>query len=139
MSYISVAGTSPYLHLVQRRIKLLKEKQKIDCSTKVNYQSFTNFLIDETNVLWCGSEGGLCRVELADSSVRGFRSDDTNPFSISSNLISSLLVDRDKNLWIGTDNGLNRLSLKSPPFHSYSFNPTQNSPAKDELSGSHKN
>jgi ligand-binding sensor domain-containing protein/two-component sensor histidine kinase len=112
---------------------IVERKIEDQSSTKINYQSLTNFLIDETHILWVGSEEGLCKVELADSSVKGFIHDDSNPFSLSSNHISSLLIDRDQNLWIGTDNGLNRLSLKNSPFQIYSFRKVL--PAKGELSG----
>ena len=72
--------------------------------------------LDENLNLWIGSYRGIY---LIPASKRGsmdayvFRSDDSDPASLSDDVITSFLLDRNGNFWIGTQNGgINLLKTK---------------------------
>ena len=61
-------------------------------------------LADHRGILWVATEGGLCRLETADSTFRRYGTSHGFP----SNLILTMLEDADHQLWVTTSKGLVR-------------------------------
>ena len=71
------------------------------------------FYEDSNGDLWLGLYGGgLCRFDKTKEEFDQYFNNQTNPGSISSNMVLSIYEDHSKNLWIGTfHGGLNKLNL----------------------------
>ncbi|MFK7912830.1 MAG: two-component regulator propeller domain-containing protein [Pseudomonadales bacterium] len=71
-------------------------------------------------VLWIGSYGGgLTRFDRANSEIRRYQHDPSNPDSLSDNRIMALALGKDDTLWVGTrGGGLNRLNTVTGVFES---------------------
>jgi ligand-binding sensor domain-containing protein/signal transduction histidine kinase len=74
--------------------------------------------------LWLGSTQGLQKVNTKTDEVVTYRSDPSQPGSLSNEFISSLFWDKDENLWVGLVNGVNKASTKPKPFQAYQIVPT---------------
>lgn len=83
------------------------------------------FFEDSNGYLWLGLYGGgLCRFDNKKEEFDQYFHSQTNPGSISSNMVLSIYEDRSKNLWIGTfHGGLNKLSLYKNNFTHIKPNP----------------
>ncbi len=81
---------------------------------------------DASGVIWLGSDAGLIRINVADSSVRSYRNDSRDQSSLSYDVVYSILSDpREPNriLWVGTaGGGLNRLDIDAGKFTRYTDN-----------------
>ena len=75
---------------------------------------------------------GLIKVNPVDGNCTLFLPDESNPQSISSNIINSVNEDNRGNLWIGTDKGLNNLDRKTNSFILFT---TKNGLSSDYISG----
>ncbi|MEO8232183.1 MAG: two-component regulator propeller domain-containing protein [Ignavibacteriota bacterium] len=122
------------------------------CSFDINKQRFSRFSIpakyhsqfsssfasiyeqniDDKNILWAASYGGLFRVDLDNHISEQFVTDKKNSNGLLGNQIDLVLIDRSGVLWIATDKGLNYLSLKNQKFNSI-FSENINSPLYQEL------
>ena len=75
---------------------------------KINSNTITSLLHDNSGRLWAGAESG--QLYLYDNATDSFINKSPK-FSILGTLISSIQEDQEGNLWIGTNNGLVRLSF----------------------------
>jgi ligand-binding sensor domain-containing protein len=68
--------------------------------------------------IWIGMERGLLRLSSEDSIVRttGFRHEQSDPSSLSDDVITTIMQDAEGNMWIGTFAGLHYLDYFSPNF-----------------------
>ena len=82
---------------------------------------------DDQNNLWIGTDQGLIRQNKLTGSTKKFTNDESNPSTLSNNVITTFLRDKDGTLWIGTAGGLNRFNSQSNTFTRYLHNP--NDPA----------
>lgn len=93
--------------------------QDIFNSGKVNIYS----ILAVENGLWLGTYGnGLFFYDLKNKKLKNFLSKDTDPTTLSSNMIRSLLIDSRGNLWVGTQTGLNYKPKGSEIFTRYYYN-----------------
>jgi signal transduction histidine kinase/ligand-binding sensor domain-containing protein len=70
------------------------------------------------SVLWLGTERGLIRKDLKNSTTRQFMHDPRNANSVSSDTIYAIVKDKD-NFWLGTNKGLNYFNTKTERFTRY--------------------
>lgn len=73
---------------------------------------------------WLGTDRGLARLEALDSPqvrLRWYRTNPSNPQSLSNNLVYRLFLDRTQRLWCGTEQQISTLDLSGLPFQSYTF------------------
>jgi signal transduction histidine kinase/ligand-binding sensor domain-containing protein/DNA-binding response OmpR family regulator len=81
-------------------------------------------LQDRDGYLWIGTWSGLLRYD--GYSTKIFKSDDSQPFALKSNKITSLLEDSHGFLWVGTRNGgLFRYDKAEDKFYQYKHNPAK--------------
>jgi len=69
-------------------------------------------------LLWIGSETGLCRYSLTDETSRCLDADETTEGRLSNRFVFAVHVDRVGNVWAGTWNGLDRIdpdALRATP------------------------
>lgn len=59
---------------------------------------------DKTGFMWFGTKDGLNRYD--GNSIKIFKHDDSNPFSLGNNTVWSLLEMPDGTIWVGTDRGI---------------------------------
>jgi PAS domain S-box-containing protein len=81
-----------------------------------------NVLLEESNYLWIGTEGGLNRYSKKDGIYKFYVHDPSNKKSIGSNAVWALCKDKQGNLWVGTwGGGLNRYDYQSETFEHYYY------------------
>jgi len=83
----------------------------------------TLFLDDDDNTLWIGTYSGLNRFIPSTETFVHYRFADSDPSSLSNDLIIAITRDARGNLWAGTLNGLNRLDEKTGTFKRYFNDP----------------
>ncbi|WP_282136726.1 hybrid sensor histidine kinase/response regulator transcription factor [Seonamhaeicola maritimus] len=83
-------------------------------------------LIDNTNVLWVGTEvGGLNKSDLSKKDILHYRKDILSNNALSNSSINAITKGEDDNtIWVGTQNGLNKINFigndyKNPEFKHY--------------------
>jgi PAS domain S-box-containing protein len=74
---------------------------------------------DSRGLLWIGSMHGLASFDLQEKVFTNYRSNSTDPSSISHDHITALYEDGDGNLLIGTENGLNLYNPTSKIMSTY--------------------
>ncbi len=76
---------------------------------------------DKRGIIWIGTDnGGLNRLNVVTGSVKHFKTEEGNEYSITSNSIWSLYVDEENRLWIGTYNkGISVIDDKFSKFESF--------------------
>ncbi|WP_183578376.1 two-component regulator propeller domain-containing protein [Mucilaginibacter sp. X5P1] len=75
-------------------------------------------LQDSKGFMWIGTRDGLNRYD--GYQFKTYRSDHSNPYSISNNYISHLAEDKNGNIWIATvGGGLNKFDTKTDKFYHY--------------------
>lgn len=89
--------------------------------------------INESGVLWLGTQGGLNRFDTKTERLRRFLADSTNPNSLSHNEIHSLQQDRNGVLWIGTKKGLTRFDPQKKQFRAFHHNREEITPSDPEV------
>jgi streptogramin lyase/DNA-binding CsgD family transcriptional regulator len=71
-------------------------------------------------MIWIGTEyGGLKKLDPQTGTVTHYRSDPSNPATLSHDHVSAIYKDRSGRLWIGTDAGLNRWEPDTGTFTRY--------------------
>lgn len=75
----------------------------------------TSFVEDASGTLWIGTFGdGVHAVDRSNDTTLAYRSDPSDPNTISDDRVMSLMLDRSERLWVGTmTGGLNKLNLKT--------------------------
>jgi streptogramin lyase len=77
---------------------------------------------DTSGALWLGTSGqGLYRRSPGGGRLKGFRHADTDPKSLSNDIVVALLVDHTGTLWASTLNGLNRFEPATQSFTVFHF------------------
>jgi ligand-binding sensor domain-containing protein/signal transduction histidine kinase len=71
----------------------------------------TSMLEDKQHNLWIGSLSGLNKFDRRTQTFTQYLHDETDPHSISSNMVWSIVEDKQGNLWFCTDQGINKLEL----------------------------
>jgi signal transduction histidine kinase/DNA-binding response OmpR family regulator/ligand-binding sensor domain-containing protein len=62
------------------------------------------------DIIWMGSQGeGLIRYDVNADLYERIEYQKDDPYSLSSNVVTSIFFDRDANLWVGTSNGISVL------------------------------
>ena len=80
-------------------------------------------IIPVDNGLWLGTYGtGLFFYDFATRKLTNYLSSQTDPKTLSSDMIRSLLLDSDGGLWVGTQSGLNYKPKGSSRFIRYFYN-----------------
>lgn len=107
---------------------------------EVNNSVFA-LLTDSNQNVWLGTYGGGIQRWIPNSNGDGYKKDqfvnlESNPHSISSNIIRSMYEDKKGNIWFGTANGLCRLSPEQILKPNPRFEVFKNSP-EDKNSLSH--
>jgi PAS domain S-box-containing protein len=74
-------------------------------------------LQDQSGFMWFGSNNGLHRFDGYDMVV--YRHDDSDPNSLSGNVIQKLYQDSGGTMWVGTRSGLNAFDRRSNRFTNY--------------------
>ncbi len=73
---------------------------------------------------WLGTDQGLARItnlHTPRAELQWYRTNASNPQSLSNNLVYRLYLDRTQVLWCGTEQQMSSLDLSLLPFRSYSF------------------
>lgn len=89
--------------------------------------------IDDDQVIWIGSSGGLNKLtfdDLQNPIFETYNEDDNNPNSISNRYVTDILQDSKGNLWVATSNGLNLYNPVSNDFTQYWNNANQTGDAE---------
>ncbi|MDD4924117.1 MAG: two-component regulator propeller domain-containing protein [Dehalococcoidales bacterium] len=73
----------------------------------------------EQELLWIGTNQGLCSFNVTDNKFTRYKHDSSNPSSISSNNINVVYCTEDGRIWIGTDQGLDRFDSDTGEFIHY--------------------
>ncbi len=83
---------------------------------------------DVRNRIWVASVGkGLFVFDANGGLLRNYQYEPANPFSLSSNRVSSIFFDSNNRLWVGTiDKGINILEKEDGRFKRYKNNPVEN-------------
>ncbi|TAH41799.1 MAG: histidine kinase [Bacteroidetes bacterium] len=75
---------------------------------------------DKKGILWLGTTDGLISYDKNKGTVRQFKSDPSNPSSISNNYVRSIYIDKDGLIWIGTHGGgLNVFNPQTEKFSAF--------------------
>jgi signal transduction histidine kinase/ligand-binding sensor domain-containing protein/DNA-binding response OmpR family regulator len=89
----------------------------------VNKNTINNFIIilkDKLNDLWIASDAaGLCHLELKKWKFSVYGHNPSDPFSISSNIMSAIYEDKKGNIWLATSIGLNKFDREKMIFIKY--------------------
>jgi len=89
----------------------------IKSTNRMMDDDITAILIDENDVMWIGTRGGLTRLNLRTNQFTTFLHDKNNPKSIPDSEIRSLYIDKFNRLWIGTkDCGVCTFDSKTEEF-----------------------
>jgi len=91
---------------------------EFDYLTRNSYKKTTlpsneiySILYDSRGKLWVGTDMGLCRYDPDTEVCINFIHEETDPYSISNDIVYCMLEDRNNNLWFGTEGGgLNKLN-----------------------------
>ncbi|MFA9390779.1 MAG: two-component regulator propeller domain-containing protein [Prolixibacteraceae bacterium] len=78
-----------------------------------------SLFVDHNKILWVGTQTGLNRKQLGESTFERFISHPSDSNSLSSNLIYSIYEDADYTIWVGTSSGLNKLNPNNNSFTCY--------------------
>ena len=89
--------------------------------------------INNENVLWLGTYGGLVRVKLESGESLRFVKKENESSSIISNEINKLLKDRSGVIWLATENGLSYISPKGLKFNNFFDEQNKSEELKDLL------
>jgi len=74
--------------------------------------------------IWVGTAGqGLYRFDPRKGEFRNYRHIESDPFSISSDLIHQLLFDKSGTMWLTTENGLDRFDSQKETVATYKIDP----------------
>ena len=71
-----------------------------------------DLLVDSTNRIWIGSDGGLNLLEYPNQFTH-YRSDPDKPHSLRGEIVYEIYQDRKGDIWVGSDGGLNRFDFTS--------------------------
>jgi ligand-binding sensor domain-containing protein/signal transduction histidine kinase len=69
--------------------------------------------------IWIGTSKGLYKYRKSDNSFKHYHSDQTNPNSLSYDVINVIYKDKNNGIWIGTAKGLNYYNSKTDSFKRY--------------------
>src|SRR5215207_208694 len=88
-----------------------------DASNSLSDRWIPSIVEDRDGYLWIGTRlGGLNRYDPRTEQFAHFTHDDTNPLSISDNLVNVLYIDAAENLWMGTPSGLDQFDQENSNF-----------------------
>jgi ligand-binding sensor domain-containing protein/signal transduction histidine kinase len=110
-------GTADGLNSFDRRTRQFTRYQ--NASTIGNYFNKFSTGIDEDREgnLWIATDRGLIKLNKERKAFTTYLSNSNDPFSISSNTVSTLYIDRAGILWVGSVNAkLNKANLNQKPF-----------------------
>jgi ligand-binding sensor domain-containing protein/signal transduction histidine kinase len=75
---------------------------------------------DSMGTLWLGTiKGGLVRFNKENGTITAYRTNPSDPYSISDNTVSAMLENRHGEFWVGTEKGLNRFDFPTKKFYRY--------------------
>ena len=141
--YVWISTWAGGLHLfLPNELDFAQSKFKhIMIDDRAASQNIWKIIQDREKRYWVGThEGGFCLMQLPENkslaidqqdwqpTFHRYISDDSKPFTISSNLISDILQDRNGNIWVGTAIGLNYLEASTLPSKRFLL-PTEEKPA----------
>ena len=86
---------------------------------------------DPVGGLWLGTNDGLKHLNPEDMSLRAFRHDPVDPYSLIEDYVRTVWVDEDGLVWVGTTNGVSLFRPEKDLFENFYANP------KDPTSLSH--
>ncbi|GAA4236696.1 two-component regulator propeller domain-containing protein [Postechiella marina] len=90
----------------------------IENSASISSTNVESILIDNTNVLWVGTEeGGLNKCDLEHKDILYLNQSQFTKQSLSNPSINAITKASSNSYWIGTQNGLNRLTFKNNQYN----------------------
>ncbi len=66
-----------------------------------------NLVTDKNNNLWIASSHGVSRLNLLTGEFKNYFHEESNPNSLSSNIVITIYIDPSGTIWAGTENGIN--------------------------------
>ncbi|WP_019029870.1 ligand-binding sensor domain-containing diguanylate cyclase [Colwellia piezophila] len=125
---IKIQFTLPFITLFLVTIFFSSSALSFDGKPSIRFNHLTNedglpqnsvqsTLQDSTGFLWIGTEEGLVRYD--GYSLKVFKHEPSNSYSLSDNYIFSLIEDSQGNLWVGSRGGLNHFNPKTQQFTQY--------------------
>ncbi len=111
--------------------KFTHYKNKPIEQNSLSNNAVTSIFRDQKGTLWVGTWGGGLN-EMTGSfndEISGkakfihYYHDQTNPFSLSNNIIQDIYEDKEKRMWIGTELGLDMFDRSKNTFHNFINNP----------------
>lgn len=85
--------------------------------SETNIQVIEDFLVDHHGYIWMVSRNGVIKLNPLDKSIKHYRHNPADPYSISSNTLWSIYQDNKKRIWIGSDKkGINLYDEKLDGF-----------------------
>ncbi len=86
-------------------------------------KKITSLVLDNTNMLWAGTAGGVMKIDPVSVSATLYRPISGDKTSLSHHFVNAVYCDHDGNIWIGTDFGLNLYDPEADNFIHYFSNP----------------
>ena len=105
------------------------ELETYDSQSEVGSDTIFSMLRDQ-EIMWIGTYGaGMSKLDLKTKTLIPFKSDPTNPQTLSSDFITTIYQDRSRPdvLWVGTTAGLNELDKRTGKFVRYVHDPAKGS------------
>ncbi len=94
----------------------------------ISSNNIESILIDNTNVLWVGTEeGGINKCDLKQKEFLFFNENVLSKNSLSNSSVNVIAKEKDNCFWVGTQDGLNKMTFKNgdykdPVFEHFYFN-----------------
>jgi len=110
--YAAVTGEGIYkINIKDFSFKKWDENNSALLSNLVSELCFEN-----DSILWAGTNSGLSKINIANSTFVNYVNVADNPNSIVNNIIFDLFIDDQRILWISTFGGLSKLNLRTERF-----------------------
>ena len=91
--------------------------------------SIRAIVAENDNIIWFGTERGLCRYDNKKDKFIVLKEEEDNPNSISNNRVRSIMIDDKQNIWAGTySGGLNKIEQKNGEFKITIFRTNEENP-----------
>jgi ligand-binding sensor domain-containing protein/signal transduction histidine kinase len=108
-------GTSPALYRVDP-----SGKKTAFVGVKAGAFDVLSVIEDRAGFIWAGtSNNGLFRLDPKSGQWKIYRHNDTDPSSLSNNVVDRLLIDHDGTLWVATWDGLDRYDARTDSFTTF--------------------
>ena len=112
-------GTSPALYRVDPA-----GKRTAFVGVKTGAFDVLSIIEDRAGFIWAGtSNNGLFRLDPKSGQWKIYRHNESDPSSLSNNVVDRLLIDHDGTLWVATWDGLDRFNARTDSFTTFKADP----------------